>query len=158
MAKYSRYSRSSSSKGIIWVDDDPSTHSIAADQEASYAIGDLSSEYKVTLRALRFYENKGLLAPRREGTNRLYSERDRARLGMILQGKRLGFTLGEISAMIATSEKRPDAPPLALTREKCLEQITLLERQRREIDAALAELRRIYTSFYAASEDDLPPA
>lgn len=144
------------SPDIVWVDEAPRTSAANAEGPETYTIGELSHEYAVTLRTLRFYENKGLLAPRREGLMRLYSARDRARLGLILQGKRLGFTLAEIRDMIALSEGRTGTPPLNLSREKCIEQISLLERQKRDIDAALSELRRIYTSFYAESDKDLP--
>src|SRR5690349_16348535 len=65
-----------------------------------FTIGDLAREFGVTLRALRFYEDKGLLTPQREGLNRLYSRRDRARLKLILMGKRVGFSLVEIKEML----------------------------------------------------------
>jgi DNA-binding transcriptional MerR regulator len=113
----------------------------------TFTIGDLSREFGVTLRALRFYENKGLLTPRREGLARIYDAGDRARLAVILKGKRLGFTLSEIRQMIAARESTASGEALTLTREKCLEQIKLLEKQRNEIEAALAELRQTYTSL-----------
>src|ERR671929_1496623 len=62
----------------------------------SFSIGDLAREFGVTLRALRFYEDKGLLTPRRIGQTRLYSRRDRARLKLVLMGKKVGFSLLEI--------------------------------------------------------------
>ena len=74
----------------------------------SYTIGDLAREFGVTLRTLRFYEDRGLLSPRREGTARIYDARDRARLSVILKGKQLGFTLTEIRALLA--EERGEAP------------------------------------------------
>lgn len=146
---------------VIWVSEAPPAqaaagHPAGADVSDIHTIGELAQEFGVTLRALRFYENKGLLSPRRQGMARLYSARDRARLSLILKGKRLGFTLGEIRDMIALSEGSIDSPPLNLSREKCLEQINLLERQKRELEAALAELRRIYSSFYSGSDSDLP--
>ncbi|MBV9755883.1 MAG: MerR family transcriptional regulator, partial [Alphaproteobacteria bacterium] len=61
-----------------------------------YTVTQLSAELGVTPRAIRFYETKGLLAPRRAGTTRVYTHRDRARLILILRGKRLGFSLREI--------------------------------------------------------------
>ncbi|MBV8840465.1 MAG: MerR family transcriptional regulator, partial [Alphaproteobacteria bacterium] len=64
--------------------------------KVEFTIGELSREFGVTLRALRFYENKGLITPQRDGLNRLYSQGDRTRLALILKGKKLGFTLGEI--------------------------------------------------------------
>ena len=66
----------------------------------------------MTLRALRFYENKGLISPHRDGLNRLYSQGDRTRLALILKGKKLGFTLGEIRQMIAAEEGEADRDAL----------------------------------------------
>ncbi|NNM00564.1 MAG: MerR family DNA-binding transcriptional regulator [Gammaproteobacteria bacterium] len=68
--------------------------------ERIYTISDLASEFDVTPRTLRFYEDKGLLTPQRRGTTRLYSERDRTRLKLTLRGKRLGFTLEECAEII----------------------------------------------------------
>ena len=115
--------------------------------KVAFTIGELSREFGVTLRALRFYENKGLISPHRDGLNRLYSQGDRTRLALILKGKKLGFTLGEIRQMIAAQENEGDHTALALSREKCLEQIELLEKQRAEIEEGLGELHRIYTSL-----------
>jgi DNA-binding transcriptional MerR regulator len=117
----------------------------------SLTIGELARESGVTLRALRFYQSKGLLAPRRNGSARLFSSEDRDRLALILQGKRLGFTLTEIREMLSARE-RGCAKALPIGRRKCVEQINLLERQRRDIDGALAELRQIYTKMFIASE------
>jgi len=114
-------------------------------EKAVFTIGELAREFGVTLRALRFYENKGLLAPQRDGLNRLYSQRDRDRLALILKGKKLGFTLGEIQQMVAAEEgAAAESATLNLSREKCLEQIALLERQKTELEEGLAELLRIY--------------
>lgn len=116
-------------------------------KEASFTIGELAREFGVTLRALRFYENKGLLGPQREGLNRLYSQKDRSRLALILKGKKLGFTLNEIQQMVAVEEGTADAATLNLSREKCLEQIELLEKQKAELEEGLAELFKIYQSL-----------
>ena len=70
------------------------------DDRAHFSISDLSAEFGVTPRALRFYEDEGLIAPERRGTQRIYSQRDRARLAWILRGKRVGFSLSEIREMI----------------------------------------------------------
>lgn len=110
-------------------------------------IGELAQQAGVTLRALRFYQSKGLLAPQRNGAMRLFTAEDRDRLALILQGKRLGFTLHEIREMLA-ARARGNALGLPISRKKCVEQINLLERQRREIETALAELRRIYTGMF----------
>ena len=107
-------------------------------------IGDVAREFGVTLRALRFYESKRLITPQRCGRARLYCRGDRERLRLILTGRRLGFTLAEISKLVGMS----GAPGLNLTRQQCVEQINLLEREKRGIDAAIAELRLIYSSFY----------
>ncbi len=124
---------------------------IASGVEAACTISDLAREFNVTFRALRFYEKRGLIAPRRQGLVRTYSESDRARLRLILQRKKLGFTLAEISQMLATQEGTPPCSSLPLSRQKCVEQIRLLERQKREIEAALVELRRLYSEPYIAT-------
>ncbi|GGF44746.1 hypothetical protein GCM10007301_00330 [Azorhizobium oxalatiphilum] len=118
--------------------------------EDVYTIGDLAREFGVTLRALRFYEDKGLLSPRREGLARLYSPSDRERLTVILKGKRLGFTLAEIRALVAAHEGH-GGRDLALTRERCMTQLSQLERQRADIDAAIAELRDTADRLAAAA-------
>ena len=116
-----------------------------AGADAALTIAEIAREFGVTLRALRFYESKRLIAPLRSGAVRLYRREDRARLALILMGRRLGFTLAEIGALIAAQGADH---PLRLTREKCVEQITLLEQQKRSIEVAIAELRQIYTSYY----------
>lgn len=115
--------------------------------KAAFTIGELSREFGVTLRALRFYENKGLIQPHRDGLSRLYSQGDRTRLALILKGKKLGFTLGEIRQMIAAEESEADRDALTLSREKCLEQIEMLQRQKAEIEEGLSELHRIYAQL-----------
>ncbi|WP_454918029.1 MerR family transcriptional regulator [Xanthobacter sediminis] len=136
----------------------------ASSPEEVFTIGDLAREFGTTLRALRFYEDKGLLAPRRDGMTRLYSIADRERLAVILKGKQLGFTLAEIRALVAARTGVPGAAPthangatetraaggLALTRERCLKQLAQLERQRSEIDSAIHELKTIADSLAAA--------
>jgi DNA-binding transcriptional MerR regulator len=121
-------------------------------------IRELASEFGLSLRTLRFYESKGLLSPRRAGQNRFYSPADTKRLALILKGKRLGFTLSEIRRMIAVEEGQADAQTLRLSREKCLEQIELLERQKADLEQGLAELRRLYAdlSDRAAGLDRAP--
>jgi len=109
-------------------------------------IGELSRESGVTLRALRFYQSKGLLAPQRNGASRVFSIDDRARLSLIKQGKRLGFTLFGIRDLLAAGH-REGAKMLSISRKKCVVQIKLLENQRRDLESALAELREIYTAM-----------
>lgn len=112
-------------------------------------IGDLARIYDISLRTLRFYEDKGLLQPRRQGTARFYSARDRIRLELILKGKRLGFTLSEIFDLIASRDKAtPEAETNDLTaglgRDQIATQIAHLQQQRRELDQAIAELQDAY--------------
>jgi DNA-binding transcriptional MerR regulator len=110
-------------------------------RERSFSIGDLAREFGVTLRTLRFYEDRGLLNPRRDGLARIYDARDRARLSVILKGKQLGFTLTEIRAMLASERPEVAAPDLRLSLAQIDTQIAHLESQQREIEAALVELR-----------------
>lgn len=107
----------------------------------SFTITDLSAEFGVTARALRFYEDEGLIIPERRGTQRIYSHGDRARLAWILRGKRVGFSLTEIRELIdlydvddgrRTQRQR--------TIDRCHERVALLNQQRVDIDAALDEL------------------
>jgi DNA-binding transcriptional MerR regulator len=121
-----------------------------APDDPPMTIGEVAREFGITLRALRFYESKRLIVPERHGATRLYRSGDRARITRILTGRRLGFTLAEIRDLIG----RPGGEGLHLNREKCVEQITLLERQKRGIEVAIAELRQIYTSFYKPLLDD----
>ena len=115
-------------------------------------IGEMAREFGVTLRALRFYEAKHLIAPHRDGAIRLYSRSDCERLALIMTGRRLGFTLAEIGVLLG----KPDGNDLHLTREQCVAQIHLLEQQKRGIEVAIAELRQICTSFYRKSLDGEP--
>lgn len=123
-----------------------------ADSDRFFTIGDLAREFGVTLRTLRFYEDRGLLSPRRDGTARIYDVRDRERLSVILKGKQLGFTLTEIRAMLAENRVAAGSPPnLNLSLDKIEDQIRHLEQQRNEIDEALAELRSRRAGLSAAA-------
>lgn len=113
-------------------------------EERLYTVGELAGELKVTARALRFYEDRGLLQPRRAGQNRVYTRRDRARLILILRGKRLGFSLAEIKEWLDLY----DADPLQLTQTRHLarrveSRLRRLEQQHDDLEATIAELREI---------------
>jgi DNA-binding transcriptional MerR regulator len=106
-----------------------------------FTISDLSAEFGVTARALRFYEDEGLIAPERRGLQRIYSHRDRARLAWILRGKRVGFSLAEIREMIDLYDIGDGRQAQrAVTLQRCRDRIDLLERQKHDLDAAIAEL------------------
>ncbi|WP_243375511.1 MerR family transcriptional regulator [Microvirga solisilvae] len=122
------------------------------DGAKSFTIGDLAREFGVTLRTLRFYEDRGLLSPRRDGTARIYDARDRERLSVILKGKQLGFTLTEIRAMLA-EERSGNGPAmnLKLSLDQVEDQIRHLEQQKIEIEEALKELKARRASLAAAA-------
>lgn len=111
--------------------------------DRTYTITELSREFKVTPRAIRFYEDKGLLSPGRNGQQRVYIARDRARLRLIVQGKRVGFSLTEIGEMLDLydlGDRRETQ--LRHTRAKFEKQIVDLEQQRQDLEAALIELKK----------------
>ena len=113
-------------------------------RDRTYSITDLCREFNVTPRTLRFYEQKGLLAPARRGWTRLFSYRDRARLQLILRGKRLGFALADIRELLDLYAADPDhMEQLRATLAKGRARIADLERQQQEIALTLKELREI---------------
>ncbi len=106
-----------------------------------YSIGELAEEFGVTSRTIRFYEDKELIHPRRNGQNRIYSRRDRARLKLILRGKRLGFSLSEVAEIIQLYDTEPgETGQLEFFIDKIRERRATLEQQREDIDVTIEEL------------------
>ena len=115
---------------------------LSSTERSEYSISDLAREFDVTPRAIRFYEDHGLLAPRRDGQRRIYSPRDRTRLKLTLRGKRLGLALSEIRELIDMYEPGRDERPQLKRFLAVLEshQVSLLQ-QRADIEAQLSELQ-----------------
>ena len=110
--------------------------------ERTFTIRQLCTEFKATPRALRFYEDKGLLTPARDGMNRVYSYKDRARLILILRGKRVGLSLQEIREILELYGEHDEAMQQnAHSLKKFKEKIVDLEQQREDIEGAINELR-----------------
>ncbi len=117
-------------------------HAAHGSAEAEVTISQMSRAFGVSLRTLRFYEDRGLIKPRREGNARYYRGTDRVRMEMILKGKKLGFTLTEIQDLIG-GKGTTETPDLEdqLNPQQIDTQIGHLERQRGEIDSAIERLR-----------------
>lgn len=106
-----------------------------------YKITELCNEFKTTTRALRFYEQHGLLNPARRGTTRLYSRRDHARLQLILRGKRFGFSLREIREMLDLYDRdNGEIIQLQAVLPKLKQQLDHLQHERSQLDNAIADL------------------
>ena len=106
-----------------------------------YSIGEMCEAFGVTARALRFYEDEQLISPERRGTTRLYTDRDRARLTWILRGKSVGFSLNDIRELLDLYDRGDQQHTQMLaTRERCVERIAALHRQKQDIDTTVAEL------------------
>lgn len=113
----------------------------ASDERAEYSISELAREFDVTPRAIRFYEDQGLLAPQRAGQRRIYTARDRTRLKLTLRGKRLGLTLSEIRELIDMYEPgRDQRPQLARFLDVLAQHRATLQQQRADIEAQLTEI------------------
>lgn len=111
--------------------------------ETTYSISDLASEFNVTPRAIRFYEDRQLITPSRVGQNRIYSPRDRARLAWILRAKRVGLSLSEIGELLDMYDLGDNrVTQRRATLQKLRERIGILENQREDIDATIQEVKQ----------------
>lgn len=124
--------------------------------ERTWSISELTAEFGITARALRFYEDEGLLAPVRLGLSRIYGRRDRARLAWILRGRNVGFSLAEIRELIDLYDIGDGrVEQRRVTIERCRAKVEKLQRHRADIDASIEEL----TAFIANLEaTELPSA
>jgi DNA-binding transcriptional MerR regulator len=109
----------------------------------TYTIRQLTKEFSVTARTLRFYEDEGLIAPERRGQSRIYSGRDRARVILILRGRRVGFSLAEIREILDLYNAHDGGvSQFVHSRRKFTERIATLQQQKIDIEESLVELRR----------------
>ena len=119
----------------------PINHDVPDAQEDYMRIGEMAKTFGVTLRTLRFYEDKGLISPKRDGSTRLYTRRDRARLKLILLGRKVGFSLRDVKQIMDLYDpKGANTKQLRLTIEKSEKQLSRLQKQRAAIDEAITEL------------------
>ncbi|GEO82983.1 MerR family transcriptional regulator [Pararhodospirillum oryzae] len=125
----------------------------------AFSIADLAREFSVTPRAIRFYEDKGLIAPARDGLRRIYSPRDRVRLKLILRGKRLGFTLREIQEIIDLYDAEPTGEAqLRRLIASCQRSRAALRQQLDDIQVTLEEIDAVESQCSRILEDlNLPP-
>ena len=129
----------------------PAVAQVSPAPAATYTIGELAREFDLTTRAIRFYEDCGLLAPLRSGRNRVYSSRDRTRLKLTLRGKRLGLTLAEVKELVDMYESPRDTQPqlrkflvvLAAHRAQLEQQLADLHANLDEVRAHEKEARRL---------------
>jgi DNA-binding transcriptional MerR regulator len=111
-------------------------------ERAEYSISELAREFDVTPRAIRFYEDQGLISPRRDGQRRIYTPRDRTRLKLTLRGKRLGLALSEIRELIDMYEPgRDERPQLERFLAVLESRRSSLLQQRADIEAQLSEIQ-----------------
>jgi DNA-binding transcriptional MerR regulator len=116
----------------------------AAGPAPTYSISDLAREFALTTRAIRFYEDEGLLAPERRGQARIYGDRERTRIKLILRGKRLGLALSEIRELFDLyATTRSERPQLVKFLQILADRRAMLHQQREDIDAVLGEIALI---------------
>jgi DNA-binding transcriptional MerR regulator len=132
----------------LWAEFDHHTAAPERSNQEIFTIRDLAREFGVTARTLRFYEEKELLSPQRQGQERLYSRRDRARLKLVLMGKKVGFSLEEIRSMLDLYDLGDGrVTQLKVSYARFNERIERLEAQRQEIDEAIAAMKRASQSL-----------
>ena len=108
----------------------------------TWTITELAQEFDVTTRTIRFYEDKGLIAPERSRQRRIYHPRDRVRLQLVMRGKRLGFSLDEIQEMLDLYDADPtESAQLKMFIVKLRERRKSLQRQRNDINSVISEIR-----------------
>lgn len=140
-----------SQRGTAGPNRRPEPHPSETEHEAQtdlgsglYGIGDLAQELDVTQRAIRFYEARGLITPRRVGANRVYDRRDRARLILILRGKRLGFSLDEIAEYLSLYDSEPtQTKQLRHLLDKVESAIAELQEKKADVERTIAELEAV---------------
>lgn len=122
-------------------------------ENVTFNIGELAKEYNITTRSIRFYEDQGLLHPTRQGQTRIYSQKDRVRLKLVLRGKRLGFSLAEIKTIFELYDTEATEEKQMLTMLDLIEEKRLkLEQQRNDLNATLEELEQLKQGCHDALE------
>ena len=116
----------------------------SAHRRETFTITELADEFALTTRAIRFYEDQGLLSPERRGTRRIYGQRERVRLKLVLRGKRLGMSLADISGILDLYDvDHNERPQLMKFMEVLAARRVLLAQQREDIDVVLQEIESI---------------
>ncbi len=124
----------------------PASQAANRDSQRIYSIAELAREFGITARTIRFYEDEGLIKPRRQGLTRLYSPHDRVRLGWILRGKRLGFSLAEIKQLLDLYQvDRTGVQQLKELLRRSRVHIEELARRRADLDQHIKEFRDVET-------------